>query len=206
MVSDEVKQLFTPILLESPLIMVIILRDALILYFLRFTNNLQMARILYVIVIIIAGVITGFLFMMIQIQAQKEVAGKRFLVGFYYDKNGIGKRLQKTLGIYSYLGEIRYNGDTFYTYAVWKQVKGEKVIDYVLLMDKPIEKALAAASNWTVYVAGWYATAQSYPVSMLKMDSKAIDVIRERAGLDQRVDVFVLRDYPGRIVGEEKNG
>jgi hypothetical protein len=206
MVSEEAKQLLTPILLETPILIVIALRDILMLYLLRVTNyNLQMARILYIVIFIMAGVLTGFLFLMVQINAQREVSGKRFLVGIKYNRNGIGKRIQKELGIYSFISKINHDGVEYHVYAVWKKAKGawpRKIIDYILLIDKTIEEALNAASTWNVYVAGWWAPAQVYPVTLFELEGKAIDVIREAAKLDQRVPIYVIRDYPGRIVKE----
>ena len=199
MVSEATKQFFTPIMLEMPILLVALLKDQIIYMLVQYTYSFETARMLYVIIFIMAGLLTGFMALIVQINAQKAVAGKRFLVGIVYDRNGIGKRIQKELGVYSFMGEIKYNGDLLYAYAVWKIVKKEKVIDYIIILDRPIEKAFNAASRMNVYVAGWYAKAQTYPVSMLKMDGKAIDVLKEKVNLDQRVDIYVIRDYPGRI-------
>lgn len=206
-ISEETKQLLTPIMLEIPILLVIGIRDWLMIYLFQATGyNMQMAKILYIVIFIMAGVLTGFLFLMVQINAQREVSGKRFLVGIKYNRNGIGRKMQKELGIYSFVSKINHDGVEYYVYAVWKKAKGTKgmqpIIDYILLIDKTIEEALNAASTWNVYVAGWWAPAQVYPVTLFELEGKAIDVIREEAGLDQRVPIYIIRDYPGRIVRE----
>ena len=201
MVSETTKQMITPILLESPLLAVLVLRDWIQQYAYRVAwYNPELARLIFIFVVIAAGFVTGFLALLVMYNAQSAVAGRRFLVGFVYDRRGLAEPVQLMLGEYSEIGKIRGdNGDEWLVYAVWRVHKSTRVVDYVLLTKERLEDALTAASQWDVYASGWFARAQVYPVSLLKAESQVIDVLRQDAGLDPGVPVFYLRDYPGRI-------
>ena len=200
-VSEETKQMLTPILLEAPLLGVIIARDVIVRsLYVASGYNYQLARTLWIVVVVFAGVATGMLFMLVKLNAYGAVSGKRFLVGHVYDRRGLAEPIQLELGEYSEIGKVRNeNGEEWLVYAVWRLEKNTRVIDYVLLTRERLEDALAAASVWTVWIAGWFAKAQAYPVTLLRAESQVIDVLREDAGLPQGVNVYYLRDYPGRL-------
>ena len=201
MVSETTKQMITPILLESPLLAVLVLRDWIQQYAYRVAwYNPELARLIFIFVVIAAGFVTGFLALLVMYGAQKAVAGKRFLVGFVYDRRGLAQPIQLELGEYSEIGKVRSDsGEEWLVYAVWRMEKDTRVIDYVLLTKERLEDALSAASVWDVFAGGWYAKAQAYPVTLLRAEAELIDVFREDAGLPPNVPVYFLRDYPGRL-------
>jgi len=201
--NTKVKELAVSYLLTAPLLIIVTLAPFLRQNILRMTYyNVPATNLIMGILLVTGGIGCGVLYMVITLNAQKAVSGRRFLVGVVYERDGVGREFQVELGTYSFIKTIEYDGTNYHIYAVWKIEKGKRVIDYVLLIDKLIEEALSAASEWEIYIAGWYATAQVYPVTALKMYGNAIDVIRESVKLDQRVDIYLLRDYPGRLGGK----
>jgi len=206
MVSEETKQMLTPILLETPLLLVLALRDLIQQWSYSVTGyNPVFARYVFLFIFIAAAFVTAFLFIFVQMNAYSEVAGKRYLVGHAYDRRGLAEAVQLELGEYTEIGKIRSeDGTEWLVYVVWRVHKSTRVADYVLLTRERLEDALTAASQWNIYVSGWFAKAQVYPVTLLRAESQIVDVLRQDAGLEPNVPVYFLRDYPGRITKKLK--
>ena len=193
--KDMAKMISMIILLESPILSVLLLKDILIIKLYTLTaGNIFLTRILFYMSFVIMSMITLFLFLIIHWNAQASVGGKQFLVGHVYKRNQIAEDLQLEFGEHTELADfvVQINGkkQTWYTYVVWKTVEEERVADYILLSPIPLREALTAASKWIIATKGWWATAEGcYPVTLFELDGKTADIIRERYKLSSEVPV-----------------
>ena len=202
---DMFKMILMILMLESPLLSIILLKDLLIFQLYKITaGNIFLTRLLFYFSVVVMALVTLIMFLAIHWSAQASVGGKQFLVGHVYKRNQIAEDLQLEFGEHTELADfvVQINGknQTWYTYVIWKTVENERVADYILLSPVPLREALTASSKWTVVTKGWWAEAEGcYPVTLFELDGKTADIIRERYKLSSEVPIFVLRDYPGRI-------
>ena len=96
----------------------------------------------------------------------------------------------------------------YLVYVFFRRVKDAEVIDYVLLSDMHMEELIESAVPHEVPVQNRLIRAQAIPVTLLKLEGGAYDVIRaklqsEFKNLSPEVPIYVLRDAPNRARSNE---
>jgi len=197
------KSTITVVLIEMPVLLVLIFQNQLASYLLKVAGyNPYLARVLFMLVFAFSGLASGILYLVVQFHAQSQVVGKRFLVGHAYDLRGIAKPVKLEIAEFSLLKKLKYKGKDYFLYAIWKVKKDTRICSFLLITPTELEEALSASSRWEIPAGFWFSKATVYPVTLMKLEGKAIDVFREYVGLDPSIDVYFMRDFPALITEE----